>query len=89
MRHLGKFLANFTPSHDADAKQVLRYLLQPEECALHMSGLPGDDVCTCITSFTDSDYADDPDDTKPVSGYVMYLDGNVISFGSRKQGTNA
>jgi hypothetical protein len=53
---------------------------------MHMDVIPGDDVC--IPVFTDSDYANDPADAKSVSGNVTYLDGNVISYGSRKQGIN-
>ncbi|KAE8906206.1 hypothetical protein PF005_g21427 [Phytophthora fragariae] len=42
-----------------------------------------------VVVYTDSDYANDPDDAKSISGYITYLDGNVISYGSRKQGINA
>lgn len=87
VRHLGKFLSCFTEAHYREAQRVLRYLLQTRDYALHMDVLPGTEVS--VTAFTDSDYANDPDDSKSVSGYITLLDGNVISYGSRKQGVNA
>ncbi|OWZ00845.1 Integrase, catalytic core protein, partial [Phytophthora megakarya] len=42
-----------------------------------------------IMIYTDCDYANDPDDAKSISGYITFQDGNAISYGSRKQGTNA
>ncbi|KAE9094861.1 hypothetical protein PF007_g17611 [Phytophthora fragariae] len=87
VRHLGKFLSCFTETHYREGQRVLRYLLQTRDYALHMDVVPGNNVA--ISVFTDSDYANDPDDSKSVCGYVTFLDGNVISYGSRKQGINA
>ncbi|KAE9347949.1 hypothetical protein PF008_g7577 [Phytophthora fragariae] len=52
-----------------------------------MDVIPGNNVSIAV--FTDSDYANDPDDSKSLSGYITFLDGNVISYSSRKQGINA
>ncbi|KAE9170869.1 hypothetical protein PF005_g27386 [Phytophthora fragariae] len=87
VRHLGKFLSCYTAAHYREGQRVLRYLLQTRDFALRMDVIPGNNVS--ITVFTDSDYANDPDDSKSVSGYITFLDGNVISYGSRKQGINA
>ncbi|RAW25625.1 hypothetical protein PC110_g17962 [Phytophthora cactorum] len=87
VQHLGKFLSCYTEAHYREAERVQRYLHQTRDYALHMNVIPGKDVD--ISVFTDSDYANDPDDAKSISGYVTFLDGNVISYGSRKQGINA
>ncbi len=36
--------------------------------------------------FTDSDYANDTTDRKSISGYVSQIDGNSITYASKKQG---
>ncbi|KAE9331188.1 hypothetical protein PF008_g15553 [Phytophthora fragariae] len=40
-------------------------------------------------TYSDADYANDPADRRSISGYVTMLDGNVISYASRKQEINA
>jgi len=38
-----------------------------------------------ITGFSDSDWGRDPDARRSVSGYLMFLNGSLISWGSRRQ----
>ncbi|KAG3156920.1 hypothetical protein PC128_g21768 [Phytophthora cactorum] len=52
-----------------------------------MDVVPGEAVEVVVD--TDSDYANDPDDAKSISGYITFMDGNDISCGSRKQDINA
>ncbi|KAE8969750.1 hypothetical protein PR001_g27405 [Phytophthora rubi] len=87
VRHRGKYLSCFEHKHFREAQRVLRYLKQTRDHGLHMDVVLGEKVE--VTVYTDSDYANDPDDAKSISGYITYLDGNVISYGSRKQGINA
>ncbi|GMF44501.1 unnamed protein product [Phytophthora fragariaefolia] len=87
VRHLGKFLSCYTEQHYREVERVLRYLLQTRDYALHLDIVHGDNVDILV--FTDSDYANDPDDVKLVSDDITFLDGNVIAYGSRKQGINA
>ncbi|POM65554.1 Integrase catalytic core protein [Phytophthora palmivora] len=69
------------------AKRVLRYLAGTESYGLVMNIIALNDVE--LVCYTDADYANDPDDRKSVSGFVTLVNGNVISYGSRKQEINA
>jgi hypothetical protein len=90
VRRLGQFLSCFDASHYAQAKRVLRYLQATKLFGLSM-------VVSCSTTveilrleaYSDADYANDSMDRQSISGYVTMVDGNVISYGSRKQGLNA
>ncbi|GMF24210.1 unnamed protein product [Phytophthora fragariaefolia] len=42
-----------------------------------------------LVIYSDADYANDPADRRSISGYVTMLDGNVLSYASRKQEINA
>ena len=42
-----------------------------------------------IEIYTDADYANDPVDRRSISGYASFVNGSLISYGSRKQGINA
>jgi hypothetical protein len=86
-RTLGKFMANYTFEHYFMAKRVLRYLAATVDFGLVMDVVEGPGVV--VSCFTDADYANDPADCKSVSGYVTMLDGNAISYASRKQAINA
>jgi hypothetical protein len=84
---LGKFLADYNQSHYAEAKRVLRYLKATCDYGLVMNVKDSTDVN--ISAYSDADYANDPVDRRSVSGYVTMLDGNVVSYASRKQQINA
>ncbi|KAE8911626.1 hypothetical protein PF003_g4602 [Phytophthora fragariae] len=86
-RHLGKYLACYDHTHYAQAKRVLRYLKATSEFGLLMNVTTGDEVR--VAAYSDADYANDPVDRRSVSGYVTTLDGNVVSYASRKQEINA
>ncbi|OWY98408.1 Retrovirus-related Pol Polyprotein from transposon TNT 1-94 [Phytophthora megakarya] len=86
-RHLGKFLSNYNHEHYAQAKRVLRYLKSACDYGLVMDVQTHDGVRIC--SYSDADYANDPVDRRSISGYVIMVDGNVLSYASRKQELNA
>ncbi|KAE9332414.1 hypothetical protein PF008_g14954 [Phytophthora fragariae] len=86
-RHLGKFLANYDHTHYAQAKRVLRYIKATCDYELVMTVEQGDGVR--ISCYSDADYANDPEDRRSINGYVTMLDGNVVSYASRKQEINA
>lgn len=81
-RHLGKFLANYDHTHYAQAKRVIRYLKATCDYGLVMTVEQGDGVH--ISCYSDADYANDPEDRRIISGYVTMLDGNVVSYASKK-----
>ncbi|KAE8878305.1 hypothetical protein PF006_g27964 [Phytophthora fragariae] len=81
-RHLGKYLACYDHTHYAQAKRVLRYLKATSDFGLLMNVMTGDEVR--VAAYSDADYANDPVDRRSVSGYVTTLDGNVVSYASRK-----
>ncbi|OWY91673.1 polyprotein [Phytophthora megakarya] len=82
-RHLGKYLSSYDHTHYAQAKRVLRYLNSTCDYGLVMNK----DVRIC--SYSDANYANDPVDRRSISGYVTTIDGNVLSYASRKQEINA
>lgn len=87
VRNLGKHLANFDVTHYELARYVLRYLKATADYKLVMDVRERNEVELLL--YTDADYANDPVDRKSISGYVTMIDGNVISYASRKQGLNA
>ncbi|KAE9016164.1 hypothetical protein PR001_g7958 [Phytophthora rubi] len=87
VRNLGKYLSNYTYEHYFMAKRVLRYLASTVDYGLVNTIGTGSRVT--VACFTDADYANDVDDRKSISGYVTMLDGNVVSYASRKQEINA
>jgi hypothetical protein len=87
VRNLGRFLGCYDASHYAMAKRVLRYLKSTIELGLHMEVNP--ESILKMDVYCDADYANDVDDRLSVSGYVALINGNVISYGSRKQAINA
>ncbi|OWZ14254.1 polyprotein [Phytophthora megakarya] len=87
VRNLGKYLSNYTFEHPFMAKRVLRYLAHTVDYGL-VNDVGGSTRVT-LTCFTGADYANDDADRKNISGYVTMLNGNVVSYVSRKQKINA
>ncbi|KAE9052056.1 hypothetical protein PR003_g689 [Phytophthora rubi] len=79
--------ACYDHTHYAQAKRVLRYLKATSDFGLLMNVASGDEGR--VAAYSDEDYANDPVDRRSVSGYVTTLDGNVVSYASRKQEINA
>jgi len=78
---LSRFLANPSDIHLAAAKRLLRYLKGTK--ALQFTYLPNQPLELSI--YADSDWANDPDDRKSISGVVSFLGGSTISHSSKKQ----
>ena len=56
-------------AHSVKEKRSMKSVLEKSELVLH----------------TDSDYATDPDERKSVTGYLIYFNGTLVSWGSKKQ----
>ena len=69
--------------HWKAAKRILRYVRGTVQFGIHYSsgGTP------LLVSFTDSDWAGDPDDRKSTTGYVFSLGSKSISCFCKKQQT--
>ncbi|OWZ03051.1 Integrase, catalytic core protein [Phytophthora megakarya] len=87
VRTLSKYLSCYDHSHYAMAKRVLRYLAGTTDYGLVMDIEAGNEVE--LVCYTDADYANDLVDRKSVSGFVTFVNGNVVSYGSRKEEINA
>jgi hypothetical protein len=68
-------------SHWKEAKRILRYVRGTIQFKIHYSsgGTP------LLVGFTDSDWADDPDDQKSTAGYVFSLGSGPVTWACKKQ----
>ncbi len=69
------------------AKRVLRYLSGTRQWCLQFGGRRGgdSDLSMEVSAFADADFANDVGDRRSVSGWVVKLDGDPISWSSKKQ----
>jgi hypothetical protein len=67
--------------HWKEAKRILRYVRGTVQFKIHYSsgGTP------LLVGFTDSDWADDPDDRKSTAGYVFSLGSGPVTWAYKKQ----
>jgi hypothetical protein len=68
-------------SHWKEAKRILRYVRGTVQFEIHYSsgGTP------LLVRFTDSDWADDPNDQKSTIGYVFSLGSRPVTWVCKKQ----
>jgi hypothetical protein len=74
-------------SHWEAAKRVLKFLKGKKDHTLELGGDP--DIATDLVAYSDANWAEDLDDRRSISGYVILLGTSVISWSSRKQPTVA
>lgn len=80
---LGQFNSCYTTLHWNLAKGLLHYLkLTASKGLLYTKSAK---PTFCLTGFADADFANNPDDFRSYSGYCFTLDGNLISWESKKQ----
>jgi hypothetical protein len=90
---LSRHMQSAGPVHLAAAKRVFQYLLKTKseglkyrECTKSESPyVRKGTVQLCV--YTDSDWANNPEDRRSVTGYVCFLGGNPVSWKSKKQPT--
>ena len=76
--------------HMTAAERVLRYLAGTKQLGLVFGGAPlADGAPIEVQAYADADWANDKTDRKSVSGWVVKVNGNVVSWASKKQRTVA
>lgn len=93
--YLTRFMNCFQVQHFVAAKRILRYLITTAEMGLTYrrnresntiaNGLPD----LIVTAYSDSDWASDANDRRSFSGCAIYLNGDLVSWASKKQQTVA
>ncbi|PKI35327.1 hypothetical protein CRG98_044277 [Punica granatum] len=74
-----------TIAHWMAVKHILRYLKGTITYGLHIRPGP----ISSIHGFSDTDWAGNPDDRRSVSGFIVFLGSNPVSWSSKKQRTVA
>ena len=77
---LCRFLSNPTNAHHGAAKRVLRYLRPTQNYGLGYEGM-----LPKASAYSDSDWANDRDTRRSVSGFLFSLNGAAVSWKSRRQ----
>src|SRR5262249_39008897 len=84
---IARFSSHPDRSHWEAAKRILRYLKGRRKHGLRLGG---DISCaTSLVAYSDANWAEDPEDRRSTSGYVIKLGNSVISWSSKKQATVA
>jgi hypothetical protein len=74
VNQLRQFMHAPREPHWITTKRVLRYLKGIIDCGIHYT-----QSTTTLDAFCDADWAKNPDDRKSTSGYIVFLDQNLIS----------
>ena len=77
---LSQFASKPNTQHMGALKGVLRYLKGTRDLKLTYRANR-----TNLIGYADSDYANDKDDSRSISGYIFQLNGNTISWRSKKR----
>jgi len=80
---LSQFMSSPKPLHWTAMKKVLRYLSGTQSWGITL-GKVND---FAITGYCDADWAGDKVDRKSQTGYLIYIDGTLVAWSSRKQST--
>jgi hypothetical protein len=93
---LSRHLSNPKPSHVIAAKRVMKYLRGTTNMGLTYKGSGnimqikhGQHQYVHMEGYSDADWAGDATDRKSTTGYVVHVNGNVVSWGMKKQPTIA
>ena len=69
-----QYMSTPTTIHLVAAKRILRYL-----CGTLFHGIAFTPSPFTLSTYTDADWAGDPDDRRSISGYLIYLGSNPIT----------
>lgn len=82
---LSKFNNKHSQTHWGAVKRVFRYLQGTKKIKLCYSR----DGASEIQAYSDADWANDPNDRRSVTGYLLMMQGGPISWSSKRQQTIA
>jgi hypothetical protein len=82
---LARYLQQPGDAHLTAAKRVLRYLRQTSDMGLVLGGQKDEQSATTITVWSDADWATNPDNRRSITGYVIQVNGAVVSWHSKQQ----
>ena len=85
---LSQYVSQPNTKYMEAVKRVLHYLKGTRDLKLifrRSHGSPGSPGSQRLLGYADSDFAGDIDDRRSVSGYVFTLNGNTISWRSKKR----
>lgn len=84
VNYFSQFQSCYTMEHFTHAKRILRYI----QGTLNMKMVfHKNEKANLLVGFTDSDWGNDKNDRKSISGYVFKVFNNTVSWASRKQST--
>ena len=81
--YFGRFQNCYNQEHWTHLKNVLRYLKYSENVGLVF--VKNSNLNLKVKAYVDSDFASDSNDRKSVTGYVIKLNDNLITWCSKKQ----
>ncbi|KAE8992723.1 hypothetical protein PF005_g18561 [Phytophthora fragariae] len=82
---LRRFVANPSKKHVGTSKRVLRYLAGTLEYGISYLRQQGNAYEVVLEGFSDSDWANDPEQRKSTTGFVFTLAGGAVAWMSRRQ----
>lgn len=87
---LARFMANPGRDHWTNLKRVLRYVCGTTDAKLVYSDNRRAKAGVCVLeAFSDADWASDVDGRRSTTGYLVMVNGNLVSWSSKKQPTVA
>ena len=86
---ISQFSANPSQTHLQAAKRVLRYLKGSGDLKLHLGTGEKQNQSIELIGYSDANWAGDIETRRSTSGYVFYVTGGAVSWGSKKQATVA
>ncbi|CAN6487417.1 unnamed protein product [Victoria cruziana] len=85
VNQVSQFMHSPTDCHMKAVKHILRYLKSTIGDGLTYTHTEATLEGHTLSTYTDVDWAGDPDERRSISGYCIYLGANLISWSSRKQ----
>src|SRR6185437_1047209 len=86
---LSRFMTRPGNNHLNAGKRILRYLHGTSEYGLQYNRNRNEDGKITISAYSDSEWGGDLEDRKSTTGYVVFINDNLVSWNTKKQATVA